>query len=434
MARKALLDMETANTTTLQQQPPKRPKKTPAPSAQAPRRKRTGREKAELKGIRAHGDRWKVEVMVKGLRTSGTVDSLEEAVILRKMLIERLEKQHQSPAAAVAEGMSFSSSSSSSLSSSPALRRREEEEEPWQTTALAPKGRQWTLKTAVDKTFQLIWKDTADEDRQRIRVRHLLEFFGETCLVTEIDAEKVVAFREWAEDTMGNSPNTVNKKVCALSRILRTALEMGKLNKLPKLHLARVKNNRIRFLLPEEEGMLLGTFERLASKDHLDACIVLLDTGFRLGELWTLTAANINPMNGTVSLWDGETKNGLARTVPMTSRVRAILMRRREQHPTGPLWPGCTNNWFQHQWNKVREALGKTKDPDWVTHMLRHTCCSRLVQAGVNLFMVQQWMGHRSLSITQRYAHHGPQHLRNAGAALEEFTSKSAAAGTTRTA
>lgn len=418
MARKALLDMETEKTTHNN----KKEKKTPAPNTS---RKRTGREKAELKGIRAHAGRWKVEVMVKGLRTSGTAESLEEAVALRKMLVERLERQLQNPSAF----------SAATLSSSRVLREEEEESENKAIPAPATLtgGSQWTLKTAVDRTFQLIWKDTADEDRQRIRVRHLLEFFGEKCLVAEINAEKVVAFREWAEDTMGNSPNTVNKKVCALSRILRTALEMGKLSRMPKLHLARVKNNRIRFLLPEEEGLLLGAFERLTSKDHLDACIVLLDTGFRLGELWTLTAANINPMTGAVSLWDGETKNGLARTVPMTSRVREILMRRREQHPTGPLWPGGTNNWFQHQWNKVREALGKTKDPDWVTHMLRHTCCSRLVQAGVNLFMVQQWMGHRSLSITQRYAHHGPQHLRNAGAALEEFTAKSAT-GITRTA
>lgn len=406
----AVTPIPTETTLTTQPQPATQKKnKTPAPSA-----KRIGRQKAELKGIRAHGTRWKVEVMVKGLRTSGMGDSLEDAIGLRKTLLERLERQY----------LGLVEAPPKAAKQTPTARAR----------AAYDGSTGWTLKEAADKTFQLTWRDSADEDRQHIRVRHIMEFFGETRPVISIDAEQVVAFREWAENTMGNCPNTVNKKVCALSRILHTAVDLGKLDKMPKFHLARVKNSRIRFLLPEEEGSLLGAFERLTSKDHHDACIVLLDTGFRLGELWTLTAANINPMTGTVSLWDGETKNGHARTVPMTSRVREILQRRRLANPSGPLWPGGSNHWFQHQWNRVREALGKTKDPDWVTHMLRHTCCSRLVQAGVNLFLVQQWMGHKNLSITQRYAHHSPAHLMNAGAALEEFTGKSKAAVGYRTA
>lgn len=351
-------------------------------------------KKNKLTGIRplANG-RFKVECMVKGVRKSGVADTLAEAVALRQELIDTAQE------AALAEPLMAASKPERSASA-------------------------WTLQQAVDKTFSLIWRDTADETRQRIRTRHLLEFFGSTCLLTGITPERIVEFREWAEAHLKNCPNTINKKVCSLSRILRTAVELGKLSKMPKLHLAKIRNNRIRFMTPEEEAQTLGTFKLLTSDDHVDAFIVLVDTGFRLGELWTLTAANINPLTGMVSLWDGETKNGLARTIPMTSRVKTILMKRRAKYPEGPLWPGRDNSWFQFKWNKVRAALGKENDPEWVTHMLRHTCCSRLVQAGVNLFLVQQWMGHRSLSITQRYAHHAPQHLQNAGLALERFTSE----------
>ena len=47
-------------------------------------------------------------------------------------------------------------------------------------------------------------------------------------------------------------------------------------------------------------------------------------------------------------------------------------------------------------------------------HWLRHTFASHLVMAGVDLPMVQQFMGHRTIQMTMRYAHLAPQHLRSA--------------------
>lgn len=342
-----------------------------------------------MKGIRPYRHGYKVEVMVKGLRKSTVAHTIEEAVLRRQQIYDEL--QGQLP----------------------------ESERP-------AKALGWTLKQATEKTFHLHWRGTADEDKQRLRTAHLLEFFGEDCPVQSITAERIIAFREWAEQTYKNGQNTINKKVRALSRILRLAFDLGKLDRVPKLHMAPIKPTRIKFLTHEEESTLLDHFQRMTTQEHTDALIVLLDTGFRLGELWLLEAENVNPRTGTVSLWDGTTKNGFARTVPMTGRVREVLERRSRQYPTGPLWPLTQrnkNNWFEHQWDRVRKALNKLHDKDWVPHMLRHTCCSRLVQAGVNLFLVQQWMGHRSLTITQRYAHHAPHHLVSAGQALEAFNS-----------
>jgi len=52
-------------------------------------------------------------------------------------------------------------------------------------------------------------------------------------------------------------------------------------------------------------------------------------------------------------------------------------------------------------------------------HMLRHTCCTRLLGAGVDIRSVMQWMGHSSLEMTQRYAHFIPSSLDNAADALD---------------
>jgi site-specific recombinase XerD len=58
-------------------------------------------------------------------------------------------------------------------------------------------------------------------------------------------------------------------------------------------------------------------------------------------------------------------------------------------------------------------ALKAAQIEDLHFHDLRHTFATRLVQAGVDLYKVQRLLGHKSPSMTQRYAHHYPESLRD---------------------
>lgn len=66
-----------------------------------------------------------------------------------------------------------------------------------------------------------------------------------------------------------------------------------------------------------------------------------------------------------------------------------------------------------------RLALGKAKIDDFHFHDLRHTFATRSVQAGVDLYKVQRLLGHKSPIMTQRYAHHYPESLRDGVAILD---------------
>lgn len=99
---------------------------------------------------------------------------------------------------------------------------------------------------------------------------------------------------------------------------------------------------------------------------------------------------------------------GLLFTVPRTGDGR------RDARVGGPLSRMAWNN------GQFSPAAEKLKLPDGVRpHDLRHTFASWLVQAGVPLREVQQQMGHKSITTTERYSHLAPDVGASTRAALE---------------
>lgn len=142
-----------------------------------------------------------------------------------------------------------------------------------------------------------------------------------------------------------------------------------------------------------------------------------IDTGFRRGELLGLQWSDYS--GGRLHLHAGETKSGHARSVPVSARCRALLDARKESGSREVL-PGLTDAVLRGQWETLRLHMGRVADPMFIVHVLRHTCATRLVSAGVHLHDVKQWMGHSTIEMTLKYAHFAKGHLNDALAKLEE--------------
>lgn len=66
-------------------------------------------------------------------------------------------------------------------------------------------------------------------------------------------------------------------------------------------------------------------------------------------------------------------------------------------------------------------AVENAEIPHCRFHDLRHTFATRLVQAGVDLYKVQKLLRHKSPIMTQRYAHHYSESLRDGVDKLDRF-------------
>lgn len=275
---------------------------------------------------------------------------------------------------------------------------------------------QWTLGHAYEVVLAQVWAHGRNVDMATLNGKAVVEFFGKDTLLDAISTEKVDGWISRLRQ-LGLAPATIKNKVSSLSTIMTFAMVRHKMRSRPHFARPSTKNNgRSRFLTLKEEDLLVEKMGARGKNCQAEAVKVLVDTGVRPSELWRLEAAHVNFEVGVISVW--KNKSDKPRSVPITTRVREILEARMEFHPKGRLFPH-TNAWMENAWNEVKDDMGLADDGEFVPYALRHTCASRLIQRGVNPVVVKNWLGHSSLTITDRYVHLNPQSMLDAVKVLE---------------
>ena len=276
-----------------------------------------------------------------------------------------------------------------------------------------------TLKEAHDLTWRLRWNQDkpSGQATHRVFCRAVFREIPEDTPVSEITFDMVLeAVEAWEEE--GNGGQTVNHKVSHLSVMLDTAMEKGWITAMPKLPRRKPGKHRVRWMDEVEEAKALALCRQLNLHQLHDLIVVGVDTGFRRSELLGLHRNDY--ANGMLHLHAGQTKTDKARAVPVTERVAEVLRRRGTELKFFDL----TFHQLRRQWWDLKTAMGLEGDPQFCVHMLRHTCASRLVQQGVDLPVVQAWMGHSNIQTTMRYAHLAPNSLQKGKEALEKVMSR----------
>ena len=281
-------------------------------------------------------------------------------------------------------------------------------------------GQNKTFKDMVDK-FLMEYAPTVSRNMQtsyKTSLNHLIPFFGETNLlsITSKMASRYKVLRKGE----GASPASVNRELSMLSTAFNLAIkewEWVKENPVSKVKNDKENNEIDRWLERDEEKMILDN-----SPEWLrDMILFAVNTGLRQGELLLLTWSRVNLLRKTILIT--ETKNGKPKTLPLNKFALDVLNNRSKVRSIKGDLVFFDQSGKKIHPNNLRASfyivLRKVGIEDFRWHDLRHTFATRLAQAGKDLYKISKLLGHKDITMTQRYAHHCPESLRDAVEALE---------------
>jgi len=213
-------------------------------------------------------------------------------------------------------------------------------------------------------------------------------------------------------------PATLAKELQVLRNSLNIAMrewEWLETTPFTKVRIEIPKNQKERWLTLDEEALLLGE-----CPDWLREIVTFaIYTGMRRNEILSLRWPQVDMDREMVTLL--VTKNKEKRGIPLSEKIVALLKAKMETRKnSGYVFPSETGTMIEghnvgRSFRKAREKAGL---PDVRFHDLRHTAGSRMVQAGVDIYTVSLILGHKTLAMTKRYAHHNVESLRHGVNAL----------------
>ena len=276
------------------------------------------------------------------------------------------------------------------------------------------KGAQTLLADAIEQTYEAKWKYGKDSQRSMGRAQNLMQITGNLKLsdITDTTVTKLTKTLE----ARGSSIATCNRYLACLKTILKQMQQP-----VGFIRLKKERRGRIRVLTKQEEQQLLGLWrqdhggKRAYYAEFADLIEVLLGTGMRLSEGLDILYRDVNYSSNLIHIW--RNKGDRPRSVPMTKKVRTILQSRQIANPEKPFT--LVDHQAESAWAWVRKQMGLQDDKEFVIHCTRHTCASRMVNAGVDILVVQNVLGHASIVQTQIYAHLAPHKLADAISVLE---------------
>lgn len=239
------------------------------------------------------------------------------------------------------------------------------------------------------------------------------------------------------------SPKTISHCLALLRAMYNKAIEWNIYhgeNPVKKIKMPTLQNARDRFLSMEEAETLLKELKRnpQIKKEYVeikdpklhDIALISLQTGARAGEIFNIKGNDVDFQNGLITLRD--TKNTETRYAPMTTDVKKILKNRMPENLNNYIFTNKDGEKIKEVSNafqRIVDRLGFNDGVDdtrqrVVFHSLRHSFASWLAIEGTPLYTIARLMGHKSITMSERYSHLSPDHKKDAVNGLEAALKK----------
>ena len=265
-----------------------------------------------------------------------------------------------------------------------------------------------TLSEATRVVYKRRKNGTKSATNFLIGMKHNIKALGDLP-VNKITRPMVNKMMDILKQEHKNSNAVVNQKMGYLRVVLQEMEEDGfiEMIKFPKPR--PTKNSKVNYLTKDMEEELLNYLE---TNSHYQAKYIitcLIDLGCRVNELLNLEKRFVDYDNNQINFNDR--KNDQAVAVPMTNRVRETMQSYYNHSKDFDTIFSYDYSQLNTIWQKARKDLGYADKKFYTIHLCRHTCASRLVQRGVPILLVKDWLGHEDIENTMIYAHLSPKAL-----------------------
>ena len=170
---------------------------------------------------------------------------------------------------------------------------------------------------------------------------------------------------------------------------------------LPK-HLTEAESQRLEAFLSAEMNQTLSDRRMLA------ACmLVMLHSGLRSGECIALNMQDLDLTAKRLIVRQGKgQRDRLVYLSETTCQAIQAYLQGTSHNPTDPVWVTAKNKpLLQGRLAEQVAAVGKSLGiENLYPHRLRHTCATRLLNAGMDITRIQKLLGHEKISTTMIYA------------------------------
>ena len=236
--------------------------------------------------------------------------------------------------------------------------------------------------------------------------------------VTKEDIEKFLKFEQEKKVTTKAHYFTV------LQNFYLFCLEEGytKINPCETIHMPKLPDKLPNYLTYEEVDRLLDMPLKTDYDYRTKAMLELLyATGMRVSELLSLRFSNIDLENTIVRV---EGKGSKERIIPFNDTSKKYLELYLNFYRPKLIKPGknyeelflnnrgtpMTRQGLFKLLKQLCKELGIKKNVS--PHILRHSFATHLLNAGADLRVIQEFLGHSSISTTQIYTHVSKQHIK----------------------
>jgi len=208
--------------------------------------------------------------------------------------------------------------------------------------------------------------------------------------------------------TDGVTPQTINRSLNTLKSVISYAYAQGCINTNYLQGYKRLKvtgGSVVRYLSVDEE---INLYKEIYKRSDQVRCIVIimLNTGGRPNEVYSLTWKDIDFNLKNVIYKGAYTKSSTTRVIPLNEKCIIELLRWKSISSTVLLFPADSISGYTTSIVlSFKKMLKRAEISDFRLYDLRHAFASKLIMNGVDVYTVSKLLGHSDIKMTEIYAH-----------------------------